>query len=133
MKACDPSGPLMMYVAKMVPSPEKGRFYAVGRVFSGTVAPGQKVRIMGPDYDPNVQKKRDLYIQTIPRYNHLSISQIFTASSKSFQTLQFEELALDCLMPKVFLFFSVLNMCVYILYIFMHQIKENFTIIQNPF
>ncbi|BFZ09949.1 hypothetical protein BsWGS_12987 [Bradybaena similaris] len=67
MKACNPSGPLMMYISKMVPSAEKGRFYAVGRVFSGTVAPGQKVRIMGPDYDPNMQKKRDLYIQTIPR------------------------------------------------------------------
>lgn len=67
MKACNPSGPLMMYISKMVPSAEKGRFYAVGRVFSGTVSPGQKVRIMGPDYDPNMQKKRDLYIQTIPR------------------------------------------------------------------
>ena len=67
MKACDPNGPLMMYVAKMVPSPEKGRFYAVGRIFSGTVSPGLKVRIMGPDYDPNMKKKRDLYIQTVPR------------------------------------------------------------------
>lgn len=67
MKECDPNGPLMMYVAKMIPAAEKGRFYAVGRVFSGTVSPGQKVRIMGPDYVPNAVKKRDLYVKNVPR------------------------------------------------------------------
>merc|ERR1712168_112922 len=45
LKACDPSGQLMMYISKMVPTSDKGRFYAFGRVFSGTVATGQKVRI----------------------------------------------------------------------------------------
>lgn len=35
IRACDPEGPLMMYVSKMIPSPDKGRFYAFGRVFSG--------------------------------------------------------------------------------------------------
>jgi len=33
VKACDPEGPLMMYVSKMVPTTDKGRFYAFGRVF----------------------------------------------------------------------------------------------------
>lgn len=33
-------GPLMMYVSKMVPTSDKGRFYAFGRVFSGTIATG---------------------------------------------------------------------------------------------
>merc|ERR1712193_16299 len=33
LKACDPSGPLMMYISKMVPTSDKGRFYAFGRVF----------------------------------------------------------------------------------------------------
>ena len=32
MKSCDPTGPLMMYVSKMVPTADKGRFYAFGRV-----------------------------------------------------------------------------------------------------
>merc|ERR1719219_1323250 len=50
MKNCDPSGPLMMYISKMVPTSDKGRFYAFGRVFSGKIATGQKVRIMGPNY-----------------------------------------------------------------------------------
>ena len=35
IRSCDPDGPLMMYVSKMIPSPDKGRFYAFGRVFSG--------------------------------------------------------------------------------------------------
>ena len=47
---CDPNACLMMYVSKMVPTSDKGRFYALGRVFSGTIATGQKVRIMGPNY-----------------------------------------------------------------------------------
>ena len=33
--ACDKDGPLMMYISKMVPTADKGRFYAFGRVFSG--------------------------------------------------------------------------------------------------
>merc|ERR1719162_1885240 len=34
MRKCDPQGPLMMYVSKMVPTSDKGRFHAFGRVFS---------------------------------------------------------------------------------------------------
>ena len=61
MKNCDPDGPVMMYVSKMVPAADKGRFYAVGRVFSGTVTSGLEVRIMGPDYTPDSGKSKDLY------------------------------------------------------------------------
>mmetsp|Transcript_8653 Transcript_8653/g.36072 ORF Transcript_8653/g.36072 Transcript_8653/m.36072 type:complete len:840 (-) Transcript_8653:50-2569(-) len=65
IRDCDPNGPLMLYVSKMVPTTDKGRFYAFGRVFSGTVRTGQKVRIMGPNYVPG--KKDDLFIKTIQR------------------------------------------------------------------
>jgi len=65
IKACDPNGPLMMYVSKMVPTSDKGRFYAFGRVFAGKVATGQKCRIMGPNYVPG--KKEDLYEKSIQR------------------------------------------------------------------
>jgi translation elongation factor EF-G len=34
----------MMYVSKMIPTSDKGRFVAFGRVFSGTVSTGKKVR-----------------------------------------------------------------------------------------
>ncbi len=63
MKNCDPKGPLMMYVSKMVPTTDKGRFFAFGRVLSGTIATGQKVRIMGSTYLPG--KKEDLYEKAI--------------------------------------------------------------------
>merc|ERR1712019_122164 len=65
IKACDASGGLMMYVSKMVPTSDKGRFYAFGRVFSGTIATGQKVRIQGPHYKPG--GKEDLNIKNIQR------------------------------------------------------------------
>ncbi len=54
-----------MYISKMVPTSDKGRFYAFGRVFSGVVKTGLKARIMGPNYTPG--KKEDLYIKSIQR------------------------------------------------------------------
>lgn len=65
IKNCDASAPLMVYISKMVPTSDKGRFYAFGRVFSGTVSSGQKVRIMGPRYTPG--KKDDLFLKPIQR------------------------------------------------------------------
>jgi elongation factor 2 len=55
----------MLYVSKMIPTSDKGRFYAFGRVFSGKCSTGQKVRIMGPNYQPG--KKDDLFIKNIQR------------------------------------------------------------------
>merc|ERR1712050_517999 len=65
IRACDPAGALMMYVSKMVPTSDKGRFYAFGRVFSGTIETGQKVRIQGPHYKPG--HKEDLNVKNIQR------------------------------------------------------------------
>ena len=63
--ATDPNGPLVMYISKMIPTPDKGRFFAFGRVFSGTVRTGQKVKIMGPNYVQG--KKEDLYVKNVQR------------------------------------------------------------------
>ena len=63
MKNCDKDGPLMIFISKMVPTNDGGRFYAFGRVFSGTVTAGQKVRIMGPNYKPG--SRQDLNIKNI--------------------------------------------------------------------
>merc|ERR1712117_561403 len=52
IKNCDPEGPLMMYVSKMVPTSDKGRFYAFGRVFAGKVATGQKTDL----YEKSIQR-----------------------------------------------------------------------------
>merc|ERR1712240_513971 len=65
IRECNPEGPLMMYISKMVPSSDKGRFYAFGRVYSGKVATGMKARIMGPNFVPG--KKDDLYNKNIQR------------------------------------------------------------------
>ena len=65
IKNCDQKGPLMVFISKMVPTNDKGRFYAFGRVFSGVVSTGQKVRIMGPNYAPG--SKNDLNVKNIQR------------------------------------------------------------------
>lgn len=65
IRNCDPKADLMLYVSKMVPTSDKGRFYAFGRVFAGTVKAGQKVRIQGPNYVPG--KKEDLFVKSIQR------------------------------------------------------------------
>lgn len=73
-RCCDKGGPLMMYVSKMLPTSDKGRFYAFGRVFSGTVATGQKVRIQGPRYNPGGEE--DLNIGQIQRTLMMGPQQI---------------------------------------------------------
>jgi elongation factor 2 len=59
------NGELCIFISKMIPSADKGRFYAFGRVFSGTVSAGQKVRIQGPNY--TVGSKHDLNVKSIQR------------------------------------------------------------------
>ncbi|KAF8317868.1 P-loop containing nucleoside triphosphate hydrolase protein [Clavulina sp. PMI_390] len=65
IRNCDPNGPLVVYVSKMVPTSDKGRFYAFGRVFSGKAMAGLKVRIQGPNYVPG--GKSDLFVKSIQR------------------------------------------------------------------
>jgi elongation factor 2 len=65
MIACDPNGPLMMFISKMVPTSDSGRFYAFGRIFSGKVEVSKKVRIMGPNYKHG--KNDDLFEKNIQR------------------------------------------------------------------
>nr|BAS01792.1 translation elongation factor EF2 [Amorphochlora amoebiformis] len=65
MKNCDPDGPLMLYVSKMIPNFERSRFMAFGRVFSGKVFPGLKVKVMGSNFIMGT--KKDLFFKSIPR------------------------------------------------------------------
>ncbi|KAG8458361.1 hypothetical protein KFE25_011745 [Diacronema lutheri] len=65
IKACDPNGPLAVYISKMIPTADKGRFFAFGRVYSGTIRTGAKVKIMGPNFVYG--KKEDMYIKNIQR------------------------------------------------------------------
>src|SRR3569833_730208 len=63
MMNCDPEGPLMVYVSKMVETSQKGIFYAFGRVFSGTIKAGQMIRIMGHNNTPC--KNNELFVITL--------------------------------------------------------------------
>ena len=44
MRTCNADGPLMMYISKMIPAADKGRFFAFGRVFGGKIGTGHKAR-----------------------------------------------------------------------------------------
>lgn len=63
IRNCDPQGPLVVYVSKLIPSSDRGRFIAFGRVFSGNVSAGLTVRIQGPNYVAG--KKGDIFIKKI--------------------------------------------------------------------
>ena len=43
MRACNPHGPLVAYVCKLIPKGDASGFDALGRIFSGMVKPGDKV------------------------------------------------------------------------------------------
>lgn len=45
MKKCDPMGPLMINVVKLYSTPDGQAFTALGRVYSGAVRTGQKVKV----------------------------------------------------------------------------------------
>ncbi|EFH39526.1 hypothetical protein ARALYDRAFT_359025 [Arabidopsis lyrata subsp. lyrata] len=57
------TGPLHRSIALTICM--RGRFFAFGRVFSGKVATGMKVRIMGPNFVPG--EKKDLYVKSVQR------------------------------------------------------------------
>lgn len=65
IRDCDQEGPLMMYISKQVPTSDKGRFFSYGRVFSGKVSTGLKVRMLGANFVPG--KKADVYEGNVQR------------------------------------------------------------------
>ena len=70
IRDCNPKAPLIVYIAKMVETSERGRFYAVGRVFGGTIEVGKKVNIMGLNY--TADKKDDFFIKPVRRLSILN-------------------------------------------------------------
>jgi elongation factor 2 len=62
---CKSDGKLCMFISKMFPTKDFSRFRAFGRVFSGTIGTGMRVRIQGGQYVPG--KKHDMYIKGIQR------------------------------------------------------------------
>lgn len=66
IRECDPNAHLLIYISKMIPeSLDSGKFFAFGRVFSGTAQAGQIVRIMAHDYKPG--NESGLHIKNLTR------------------------------------------------------------------
>jgi U5 small nuclear ribonucleoprotein component len=63
MRACNPRGPLAIYVAKLFPKHDASAFDALGRVMSGAVKPGDRVRVLGEAYTP--EDEEDCAVATV--------------------------------------------------------------------
>ncbi|KAH0544199.1 hypothetical protein FGG08_001644 [Glutinoglossum americanum] len=50
MESCNQDGPLVVHVSKLFNTSDASGFYSFGRVMSGTVRPGQQVRVLGEGY-----------------------------------------------------------------------------------
>jgi elongation factor 2 len=81
MRNCDPKGPVMVYISKLVPNKEKTKFYAFGRVFSGTLRMGQKVNFYGPGYEYGVPAPKD-YFQNI------SVTSIYVMMANKMEPIE---------------------------------------------
>ncbi|KAL3448879.1 P-loop containing nucleoside triphosphate hydrolase protein [Aspergillus insuetus] len=53
MAKCDPDGPLVVHVTKLISSTDASRFHALGKILSGTARPGLPVRVLGEGYTPD--------------------------------------------------------------------------------
>ncbi|KAK9845164.1 hypothetical protein WJX84_001482, partial [Apatococcus fuscideae] len=53
MKTSNPRGPLVIHIAKLFPKRDCSSFDAFGRIFSGTVTPGDRVRVLGEAFTPD--------------------------------------------------------------------------------
>lgn len=60
MKSCNPKGPLVIHICKLFPKADTSRFDAFGRIYSGTVKPGDRVRILGEAYTPEDEEDASL-------------------------------------------------------------------------
>jgi elongation factor 2 len=65
IKQCDANGPLVVYIAKLIPTHDNKHFYAFGRVYSGSIKTGMSVRILNDTYNPLNERKGDVHIVNI--------------------------------------------------------------------
>ncbi|KOS13637.1 p-loop containing nucleoside triphosphate hydrolase protein [Malassezia pachydermatis] len=63
VKACDAQGPLLVQIAKLFPTSDASAFRAWGRVLSGTVQQGQRIKVLGPSY--TADDEEDMALETV--------------------------------------------------------------------
>jgi U5 small nuclear ribonucleoprotein component len=72
MLECDPDGPLIVHITKLINTPDARGFNSFGRVMSGTARPGQKVRVLGENY--SIDDEEDM--------SNATIDQVWIAESR---------------------------------------------------
>ncbi len=65
MIKCNPNGPLVLHIVKLYPTLDRSRFDAYGRILSGKLEVGQKVRVLGEGY--TVDDEEDMSIQEVTK------------------------------------------------------------------
>ncbi|KAN0040587.1 hypothetical protein ACTA71_008924 [Dictyostelium dimigraforme] len=50
---CDPKGPLLIYITKLLSKPDGKGFDCLGRIMSGTISKGQSIRVLREKYSPD--------------------------------------------------------------------------------
>lgn len=63
MVQCSADGPLVIHACKLYATDDRTRFDVYGRIFSGTVKPGQRVRVLGENY--SADDEEDMTIQEV--------------------------------------------------------------------
>ncbi|KAL7751862.1 U5 small nuclear ribonucleoprotein component [Sorochytrium milnesiophthora] len=63
MHRCDKDGPLVIHVTKLFPQDNAAKFDAYGRIVSGTVRKGQKLRVLGELY--SLEDEEDMSVQMV--------------------------------------------------------------------
>jgi elongation factor 2 len=80
---CDSNGPLVIYISKMIPTKDNSRFYAFGRVFSGTAKAG-KIKVLTDDHNPKETSHHKTYLNdTIQRVMLMMASKVESIESIS--------------------------------------------------
>ncbi|KAL7712479.1 Elongation factor 2 [Entamoeba marina] len=125
MKQCDENGPLMIYVSKMIPHGTTNKFYAFGRIFSGTIQTKKKVRICDAKYMPKqhgdcvIKPIKDISlfmgggvesIEECPCGNIIALSGLDKYLKKS-GTITDSDSA-HVIKEMIFSFFSIVRVCV---------------------
>ena len=84
IKNCDPNGPLMFYTSLMVPADKNGgsRFNAFGRIFSGTIKSGDKVTIMGENFESG-KNRNVVFGKNVQKVIKMVASKTYTLDSAS--------------------------------------------------
>eukprot|EP00798_Chlamydomonas_sp_ICE-L_P019957 gene19957-26665_t len=53
MSSCNPRGPLVMHISKLFPKQDCQSFDAFGRIMSGTIRPGDQIKVLGEGFTPD--------------------------------------------------------------------------------